>query len=314
MFDNTQDKIYSHFKSVNDSKSKEDKLNKRYESKPYHEKYFLLYIGIMIFSVIINVASAFTGGYIIFDLFSSILPNFFLSVSITIVLMASWELMKRVSLSTVFKNYFTYRVISSLAILSAILVIGSALLSLFGSKEGINDLTYAPTLVNTDSLKISFDNDIAYWKGQVNFYQNQKNNEGITYLKYSNDIERATNKIDSLEIKKEAALHNANYINNNSEFVERRKVNAKGWQVAIIVFLFDLSLIFCMGYKENYLFRSFVSMRFKTVDDYHKWLIENGYDLDGNGLIDDEEEKKYRADAGNGKPLHYNGKSAKVGK
>lgn len=232
-------------------------LAQKYEDKPYHIRWKVLYSISKSSSFLFNIGSA-LGAFALCYYVTYLLTKEHVSACLlAAVAVALWEVLKRYTIGEMYKDYFADNRLDPKLVTFVILLVGGSIsATYFGVKSAIPDLMGGPQLESYQDKTIALRNIIAEQKKGLEDFNKDKSNYNAQGEMYY-DLARKTRpqmvqKISDLEIKLAAAEEKTNTTNENKSIAHTVYVTANASQYALAAALFDVLLLLCFFFSENY--------------------------------------------------------------
>ena len=232
-------------------------LAEKYANKPYHVRWLVLYYITKAFSFLFNIGSA-IGAFALGYYFTFRLTNEHVSACIFgSVSVAMWEVLKRYTIGEMYKDYFADNRLDYKLVTFVILIVGGSIsASYFGAKSAIPDIMEGPQLESYESKTLALRTSLAEQKKRLADFNKDKSNYNAQGEMYY-DLARKTRpemvrKISDLELKLASAEQKTNQTNETKGIAHAVYVSDNASHYALAVALFDILLLLCFFFTENY--------------------------------------------------------------
>ena len=255
------------------------RLQSKYESKPYEEKYQLIYHISKIGSWFCNGISALTASTwvftYVFSIFKDLPYPFAIATFFTSIVLIGLELLQRFLSATFFKDMLQYGFKSSLfGILTGMIIIAgvSILFSYSGSFDFLNTVTSPPTyqapqLLDVNEVKTRYQDLVQTADKTAQDYYNRRKYKGRIATedakKYQEYLDKGLAYRDSLnkaiaftEEKNQATIQEAKTEHEEIVVTYNLKANQQGFGLAAVSVTAILLFYLCMWYQEHYDFKT----------------------------------------------------------
>ena len=233
------------------------KLARKYENKPYHVRWLPLYFITNVFGYLFNAASGLGAFALVYYLILRLTQNHLLAVGGGVFVIILWEILKRYSIGEMFKDYFADNHLDpKLVVFTSLILIGSAAASFFGAKNAIPDLMQGPQLEayedKTAALRKALTDKEQALK-DLNNDRSNYNEKGIMLYKIAQNVRpKIVTSIDNLQNELAAVEIETNKRNDQTGIQHKIYVSDNASHYAIGVALFDILLLLCFYFTEQY--------------------------------------------------------------
>lgn len=250
-----------------------DRLQKKYQVRPFFERAKPLKNIAEGSSYLLNVFSASTAFLLVFSFLKSLLPFQALAVFFAVCFLVCLEGLKRFSIPVMFKTFFQFKRLNfgavSFSVFLSVVSIGS---SYFGAKEAVQLLTPEVSLVSLEEVRKPFEQRLQQLQADKAdaMKQTWKGKQTVQAAKRLNTIQDQEAQLQAalLQAVQQAETKNAESLTKHTSGKD-----LKAGHFAAVTMLFELLLLLCLWYCEFYDFRSlaeFVRYEGKTAEKQPK--------------------------------------------
>ena len=254
------------------------RLERKFAPLPYFKRFRALKNIGLFASYLFNVFSALTASTLVFFFVESMVGNYWLSGTATLLFLVVLETSKRKTAAESFKDWLQYRKASFGLTGILVLLVGlSVCFSFYGAKKLVAEFTPPPALEDATEKTRPLKEQLATIDSQIENHMANKNHLGEVYVRSQRAAESLT-KQKELLLSQWMETENRTANNNQSTTVEHRQLTKlKAEHFAIVTLLLELLFLLCAWYLEYYDFRSFTefaesngngSTDFATAKDY----------------------------------------------
>ena len=266
------------------AKRKAEKLANKYKIKSFTDKWDLFNTVIKWSSYKLQTLSLLTASVFMYYTVYTQTGSMYISLASTLVLLGFFEILKRISTSTIFKTYHQENIINySLALFVTFCMVGSIFLSYKGAPLLSEHFAPKPELIDIDKVKVAqaakMDSMHAHWNSLINASISEtekfEDKNTIKAGKYKDQLVWGQNE-NLADLQKATTKHRADYATAStllSEFhakeIENLKAENKarlvtanseqkttGEFMAVCTLLFELLTVLAIAFNEYYDFRS----------------------------------------------------------
>ena len=234
-----------------------DRLQKKFEPKPYHYQYRILRAVVLGSSYLFHILSAATAAALIFLFINGLVSSYAIAGTITAAALIALELSKRETSGRLFHDAFQFKKYSPSLMCAVIgLAAISTTCSYFGAGQAVRQFTPPPTLVNVDSTTAPLRATLASIDQQISAARSTKWN-GKTTERSQRTIERLAKqkeKIVSEMVRQSERLDGRNDAA-ETKHQATTETNAAGF--GMFTLACELLLILALFYLQYYDYRSF---------------------------------------------------------
>lgn len=233
------------------------RLSKKYEFRPYFERFSGIRKLAFFSSYSFNVLSALSASSAVYFFLDTYINNSILSVAITIVFMGLLELFKRNTASRFLENAFQFNKypIGLCAVVFGLMTL-SILFSYNGSKQFIFKLADPPVQVNEDSYTEEYKKEIAAIDAQIAAAR-ETTYKGITTRTSQRTIDKLTEQRKQLQDRIFALEDEIRGKNLEAFEAHVADTQVQAYYFALFTLGCEFLFILCLGYLEYYDFRSY---------------------------------------------------------
>ena len=250
-----------------------DRLQKKYQVRPFFERAKPLKAIAEGSSYLLNVFSAATAFLLVFSFLKSLLPFQALAGFFAVAFLICLEGLKRFSLPVVFKTFFQFKRLNfgavAFSVFLSVVSIGS---SYFGAKEAVQLLTPEVKLVSLEEVRKPFEERLQQLQADKAdaMKQTWKGKQTVQAAKRLNTIQDQEAQLQAalLQAVQQAETKNAESLTKHTSGKD-----LKAEHFAAVTLLFEMLLLLCLWYCEFYDFRSlaeFVRYEGKTGEKQAK--------------------------------------------
>lgn len=233
-----------------------DRLQKKYQVRPFFERAKPLKNIAEGSSYLLNVFSASTAFLLVFSFLKSLLPFQALAVFFAVAFLICLEGLKRFSIPVMFKTFFQFKRLNfgavSFSVFLSVVSIGS---SYFGAKEAVRLLTPEVSLVSLEEVRKPFEERLQQLQADKAdaMKQTWKGKQTVQAAKRLNTIQDQEAGLQAalLQAVQQAETKNAESLTKHTSGKD-----LKAGHFAAVTMLFELLLLLCLWYCEFYDFRS----------------------------------------------------------
>jgi hypothetical protein len=234
-----------------------DRLSKKYQIKPFFERYRTLKTISTGASYFINLFSAITAFTCVFVFLETLTQSRIIAGILSAVFLFGVEAFKRLTIPDFFKNWFQF---SQVNILKLLCIGGLVLLSVSLSYMGANDAVkmFSPDAVvtNVDSLTNPYNARITILEKQLKEIKRSQSWKGKLTRSGQQAYNKTNDQIAMLQAKVlELDTHTRNK-NDQAETIHGEKIITVAWVFALFTIALDSVLILLLWFLEYYDFRS----------------------------------------------------------
>lgn len=242
---------YDQFKET----SLAQRLEKKFEPKPYYQKFKWLRLIAFIASYVFNIFSGVTASILVYFFAFSLTGYIVPSAIITIVFLILLEASKRITVTTIFKDWLQFSKVNLGMLCGALALVGmSIVFSYHGSKKTVHLYTTPPTLLEASTADI--DNRITNLTTQI--AEARKTTwRGTTTTTSQQTINKLTDQIRALENEKIRTIQRVESQNDNTTLLHQSTTTLSAFHFAGITTVLELLFIVCAFFIEKYDYRSF---------------------------------------------------------
>ncbi len=244
----------------------QQRLDAKFEHKPYHIEYKLLRLTALLTSYLFNGFSALTAAALIFFFVKSLAGSIAAGI-VTVGAILAIEAGKRFVGSAFFKQFLQYQKFAGGLFAVMVLLIGLSIVSsYFGGKQAVKAFSGSAVIISTDSTTAQVEEQIAAIDKQITDLSKQKDNKGTIYWTAQKAIDKLAEQKSVLMPELVRTRQKTDADNNTAIAVHTQATTLKGEHFALVTLLCELLFLICAYYLEFYDWRSFVELRVKVTE------------------------------------------------
>ncbi len=249
------------------SQGVEQRLDGKFEHKPYHIEYKLLRLTALITSYFFNGFSALTAAALIFFFVQGLAGTIAAGIC-TAAAIVLLEMAKRFVGGAFFKQLLQYQKFAGGLFGVLILLTGLSIASsYFGGKQAVQAFSGEAPVIATDSTTAQVSDQIAAIDAQIAELSKQKDRKGTIYFPAQKAIgtlmeQKAVLMPELVRTRVKTDTDNA-----TTTTAHIQTTALKGSHFALVTLLCELLFLLCAYYLEYYDWRTYVELRAKAVTD-----------------------------------------------
>lgn len=244
----------------------QQRLDAKFEHKPYHIEYKLLRLTALLTSYLFNGFSALTAAALIFFFVKSLAGSIAAGV-VTVGSILAIEAGKRFIGSAFFKQFLQYQKFAGGLFAVMLLLIGLSIVSsYFGGKQAVKVFSGNAVVVSTDSTTAQVEEQIAAIDNQIAELSKQKDNKGTIYWTAQKAIDKLAEQKSILMPELVRTRQKTDADNTTAIAAHTQATSLKGEHFALVTLLCELLFLLCAYYLEFYDWRSFVELKAKPTE------------------------------------------------
>lgn len=249
------------------SQGVEQRLDGKFEHKPYHIEYKLLRLTALITSYFFNGFSALTAAALIFFFVQGLAGTIAAGIC-TAAAIVLLEMAKRFVGGAFFKQLLQYQKFAGGMFGVLILLTGlSVASSYFGGKQAVKEFSGEAAVVAMDSTTNPIEEQIAGIDNQIGELSKQKDRRGTIYFPAQKTIGKLSEQKAVLMDELVRTRQKTDADNLATTTTHTQTTALKGSHFALVTLLCELLFLLCAYYLEYYDWRTYVELRAKSVTD-----------------------------------------------